>query len=222
MKARLLLMIAAFFIVPGQYSRAQNAVLPNDSVIEEINHNVCSYFQIHQNVTQQNIDAPSPVRTNKDSFEQQNSFTPEESSLYQKLGFTSLKDGSYGCLADDPDDPSRQYTIFKVKKIDGVLVVSTFLNEGKFIVGQEQAATRLFLEMINFYTEIPQPYYSGIKRYFREFYLRIADGRIVPSSDRIYAIDEPTEAIAIYHPLRGNMIGTGLSLNIPLSADIQD
>ena len=222
MKAPLWLMIVAFFCLPTQYSRAQTAALPNDSVIDEINHNICYSLRGGEYVEKQQIDAPSPVRTLEGTVEQKNTLTQEELELYQKLGLSNLGNGSYGCLVKDPDRPNRQYTIFKVKKIDRVLVVSTFLDEGEFITGQQSAATQLFLEMINFYTEIPQPYYSGIKRYFQEFYQRIADGRIVPSSNRTYAIDEPAATIAVYHPLRGNMLGTGLSLNIPLSADIQD
>ena len=220
MKARLLLMIAAFFCLPTQYTRAQTAVLPNDSVIEEINHNICSSLATGEYVRQQDIDAPLPVRTLEETPE--NVLTVEELRFYQKLGLTNLGNGSYGCLIEDPDNRNRQYTIFKVKKIDGVLVVSTFLEEGKFVIGQKTAATQLFLEMIGFYTEIPQPYHSGIERYFEEFYQRIVDGRIIPSRDRTYAIDEPASTIAVYHPLRGDISGTGLSLNIPLSADIQD
>lgn len=220
MKARLLLTIAAFFCLPNQYSRGQTAVLPNDSVIEEINQNICSNFSSREYVGQQNTDAPPPVRTLEDAKD--NVLTPEELELYQKLGLTNLGNGSYGCLVEDPDNANRQYTIFKVKKLDQVLVVSTFLEEGKFIIGQQNAATDLFLEMIGFYTEIPKPYHSGIRRYFQEFYQRIVDGRIKPSSERTYAIDEPAATIAVYHPLRGDMRGTGLSLNIPLSTDIHN
>lgn len=119
MKARLLLMIAAFFCLPTPYSRAQTAALPNDSVIEEINHNICSSFTTGEYVAKQNIDAPPPVRTLEDV--KQNTLTPLESRLYQKLGLTNLGNGSYGCLVEDSDNPNRQYTIFKVKKLDGVL-----------------------------------------------------------------------------------------------------
>ncbi len=220
MKARLLLMIAAFFCLPTQYSRGQTATLSNDSLIEQNNPNVCSSFTTQEHLGKQDMDAPLRVRILEDAS--QNTLTPEELQLYQKLGLTNLGNGSYGCLVEDPDNPNRKYTIFKVKKIDQVLVVSTFLEEGKFIIGQKTAATQLFLEMIGFYTEIPKTYHSGIRHYFQEFYERIIDGRIEPSGDRLYPIDEPAATIAVYHPLRGDMRGTGLSLNIPLSVNIQN
>ncbi len=217
MKAHLLLVIAAFFYFPSRDITAQTTSLSTDSIIEEINHNICSNFSSEDYLTQKNVDAPSPVRTLNNNSEELNFLTSEESQLYQKLGLTKLRDSSYGCIVESPNDSTIQYTIFKVKKVEGVLVVSTFLDEGKFLTGQEKAATELFLAMIDFYTEIPRPYYSGIKRYFQEFYLRILNGRITPSTNQTYAVDEPAKTIVVYHPLRGGILGTGLSLNIPLS-----
>ena len=154
MKARVLLMIAAFFCLPTKYSIGQSTSLLNDSIIEENNRNICSSFATEEYLAAENTDATLPVRTLEDV--NQTSLTPEELRLYQKLGLTNLGNGSYGCLIKDPDNPNRKYTIFKVKKLDQVLVVSTFLKEGKFIIGQKTAATRLFIEMIGFYTEIPK------------------------------------------------------------------
>ena len=96
------------------------------------------------------------------------------------------------------------------------MVISTFLNSGKFMAGQETAATKLFVEMIRFYTDIPDTYHQSIRTYLEDFYLRMLDGRIVPSSGRAYPIDGPTASVIIYHALQGPIPGTGISINIPL------
>ena len=179
--------------------------------------NICQIFSHHHHLEEDLGAAPPPVRTLADGDpEQVATLEIPELVFYQQLGLTQSRDRSHVCFAKDPENSRRQFTIFKVKKINNILVVSTFLNSGKFIAGQEAAATNLFVEMIRFYTDIPDTYYQGIRHYPQEFYLRMTDGRLTPSSDRAYPVDEPTEAVIMYHTLQGQMSGTGISLNIPL------
>lgn len=179
---------------------------------------LCQRFSANTETELPTIDAPLPVRRKlvdkKINFL---SLTSEETQFYRSLGLVENSDGSYGCMASDPKNPQRRFTLFKVKKLDGVIVISTFLDRGQFIKGQQEAITDFFLKMIDFYTEIPKQYYVGIEHYFQEFYSRIVDGRIKPSSERVYLVDEPESTVILYHPLHGSLQGTGLSLNIPLN-----
>lgn len=181
------------------------------------NTNVCHAFSNSTETDEQTVDAPPPVRRLINEDTTPVALTSAETEFYQSLGLTRNQDGSYTCMALDPNNSQRRFSIFKVKKVDGVAVISTFLDGGEFLLGQQEAITNLFLEMIRFYTDIPNQYYTGIKRYLKEFYLRIADGRIKPSSDRVYPVDEPEATVILYHPLQGKLEGTGLSLNIPLN-----
>ena len=179
--------------------------------------NVCQIFSNNAFLEEDSVEAPPPVRTLYDGNRQQvATLNSSEIAFYQSLGLTQHRDGSHVCLVEDPENSRRQFTIFKVKKINNILVISTFLNSGKFIEGQETAATNMFVEMMRFYTDIPDTYDQSIRNYLEEFYLRMLDGRIIPSSDRAYPIDEPTASVIMYHPLQGPMPGTGISLNIPL------
>ena len=180
------------------------------------NTNICQVFSHSAEVDNQTVDAPSPVRKLVDEDKHLIAITSAETEFYQSLGLIQHQDGSYTCMALDPTNSQRRFSIFKVKKVDGVVVISTFLDKGSFLAGQQEAITNIFLAMIHFYTDIPGQYYTGIKRYLNEFYLRIADGRIKPSSERIYPVDEPEATVLLYHPLQGSLQGTGLSLNIPL------
>jgi hypothetical protein len=183
------------------------------------NSNICALFRAHSQQTPVETIAsvaPAPVRTINDVVPSLNALKSQEIELYQRLGLIANQDGSHVCLAQVPNNSSRQFTIFKLKKINNILVISTFLEGGKFLPGQEQATTNLFLETIKFYTDIPEKYYPGIERYFQEFYLRIKDGRLQPKSDRTYPVDEPEATVVLYHPLKGTLSGTGISLNIPL------
>lgn len=183
------------------------------------NTNICRLFSGDESaeIEGQNLDAPPPVRKLANEETIPVALTPSETEFYQNLGLIKNPDGSYTCMASDPNNPKRRFSIFKVKTIDGVVVISTFLDRGEFITGQQEAITDFFLSMISFYTSIPNQYYIGIKRYFQEFYTRIADGRIKPSRDRVYPVDEPEATVILYHPLQGSLDGTGLSLNIPLN-----
>jgi len=180
--------------------------------------NVCQIFSDNVFLEDDIVEAPPPVRTLYDGQSQHiATLETSEIAFYQSLGLTQSRDGSHVCLVEDPVNSRRQFTIFKVKKINNILVISTFLNSGKFLAGQENAATNMFVEMIGFYTDIPDTYHQSIRNYLDEFYLRMLDGRIIPSSDRAYPIDEPTASVILYHPLKGPMPGTGISLNIPLN-----
>jgi hypothetical protein len=178
--------------------------------------NLCTKFAEAKKRDNYREDAPPPVRTLEDSNLNTAKIGISEKILYQELGLTPSQDGSYVCLVKDPNNNRREFTLFKVKKIDKILVATAFLKGGNFFTGQEQATTDLFLEMIEFYTDIPEEYYQGIDRYFQEFYLRIADRRLKPTSDRSYAVDEPSTTVVMYHSLQGEIKGTAISLNIYL------
>lgn len=177
---------------------------------------LCTKFSSVKKTDHHSDAAPPPVRTLSDTNPNLAKVNVSEKILYQELGLTPFEDGSYVCLVKDPNNTRREFTLFKVKKIDNILVVSTFLEEGKFLTGQEQATSNLFLEMIRFYTDIPEEYYPGIDRYFQEFYSRMANGKLKPSSDRVYAVDEPSTTVIMYHSLQGKLPGTAISLNISL------
>lgn len=196
-------------------SRSQTITKLNKLQHEE-RSDLCTKFASAKKISNYQEDAPPPVRSLEDSNSNLATINLSEKILYQELGLIPSQDGSYVCLATDPNNNRREFTIFKVKKIDNILVVSTFLEGGNFLVGQEQATTNLFLEMIQFYTDIPKEYYPGIDRYFQEFYLRMADGRLKATSDRVYAVDEPSTTVIMYHPLQGKIQGTAISLNISL------
>jgi hypothetical protein len=202
--------------ITASATKESESLLPEKSINLATNRNICALFADNSNLEEISSAAPPPVRTLERSFANKIAITREETQFYEQLGLVPNEDGSYVCLAKDPAHSNRQFTIFQVKKFNQILVVSTFLDSGKFLPGQKQASTNLFLETIRFYTNIPQDYYGGIKRYFQEFYLRIEDGRLQPTSDRAYPVDEPEATVIIYHPLRGKLQGTGISLNISL------
>jgi hypothetical protein len=219
----------AFFSCSIAVNSRGETVVESESICDETTYcsqnatdsgsksNICDEFYAEKKSSEQSNEAPPPVRTWEDSNPNTAAINGSEEILYQQLGLTPFQDGSYVCMATDPQNSRREFTLFKVKKINDLVVVSTFLDEDNFIVGQKQATTDLFLEMMQFYTDIPQEYYPGINNYFEEFYARMADGRLKPSSDRVYAVDEPSTTVVMYHPLQGEMTGTAISLNIPLS-----
>ena len=216
-KTSFLLLSTACLCLLANSSEAQTETkLGNTDELKE-NTNVCQIFSNSAKTDGQTVDAPPPVRRLVNEDKTPVALTSTESKFYQDLGMFRSQDGSYTCMALDPDNSRRRFTLFKVTKIDGVVVISSFLNKGEFLSGQQEAITNLFLEMIRFYTDIPTQYYAGIKRYFQEFYLRIEDGRIKPSSNQVYLVDEPEATVILYHPLQGSLTGTGLSLNIPLN-----
>ena len=216
-KTSFLLLSTIYLCFLVNHSKAQTKK-ELENVGESIdNTNVCQAFSHSTEINEQTVDAPSPVRVLINENKAPVALTSAETEFYQSLGLTRNPDGSYTCMAIDPNNSQRRFTIFKVKKVDGVAVISTFLDKGEFLLGQQEAITNLFLAMIRFYTDIPNQYYTGIKRYLKEFYLRIADGRIKPSSERVYPVDEPEATVILYHPLHGSLTGTGLSLNIPLN-----
>jgi hypothetical protein len=214
MKTSLIILTTITSLLLGSNSEAQTTSTQNNLAKVTSQSNICSLFTGHKEIEENNVDAPSPVRTLADKLNVD--LSTLEAEFYQQLGLSQELDGSYGCMAQDPNNSNRKYTVFKVKKVDGVLVVSSFLKNGKFIPEQEQATTDFFLEIIDFYTEIPSKFHEGIKRYLQEFYQRIADGRIPPSSHRAYPIDEPEATVVIYHELNGQIPGKAISLNIPL------
>jgi hypothetical protein len=216
MKTSLVVLTTITSLLFAVNSNAQPTNIQNDQTKIANPNNICSLFSQEYKLEEHNVDAPSPVRTLADQTNNNVEVSIAETELYHKLGLTQELDGSYGCMAKDPNNSNRKYTVFKVKKVGDVLVVSSFLENGEFLPGQEKATTDFFLEMIDFYTEIPSNYYNGIQRYFQEFYQRIADGRIPTSSDRTYPIDEPEKLVVIYHELNGELPGKAISLNIPL------
>ena len=82
--------------------------------------------------------------------------------FYRQLGLIPAKDGSYVCIVQDPNNSRREFTLFKVKRIDNILVASSFLDRGEFLAGQKKAVSDLFLEMIQFFTDLPAEYEPGI------------------------------------------------------------
>lgn len=217
-KTGFLLFSTTYLCLLANISEAQTKTQLEHSAKLISNTKLCQIFSANKETDLQAFEAPLPVRR-KLAEQKMNSLalTSGETEFYQSLGLIENPDGSYACMASDPVDSQRRFTLFKVKKVDGVVVISSFLDRGQFIAGQQEAITNLFLEMIDFYTEIPNQYYVGIKNYFQEFYSRIADGRIKPSGDRVYLVDEPESTVILYHPLQGSLKGTGLSLNIPLN-----
>ena len=213
----MLLSIACFCLIANS-SGAKTAKEPENLVDQTNVNNVCQLFSDRPEIEDPTIEAPPPVRRLSDEDQDKASIavTPTEIEFYQSLGLIKEQDESYTCMAVDPNNSRRRFTIFKVHKVDEVVVISTFLDDGVFLAGQQEAITKFFLEMIRFYTDIPYQYHVGIKNYLQEFYVRIADGRMKPSSDRVYPVDEPEATVILYHPLQGNLKGTGLSLNIPL------
>ena len=177
--------------------------------------NICANFASNSEILETD-NAPAPVRTLSELNSHNSTTSIAEEIFYQNLGLVSSKDGSYVCTVTDPNNNRRRFTLFKVQRIDNVLVASTFLDRGQFLAGQKQAISDLFLEMMQFYTDLPATYYPGVKNYFQEFYLRMADGRLKPSSDRVYAVDEPSATVIMYHPSQGEFQGTVISLNISL------
>ena len=216
-KTSFLLLSTTYLCLLASSSEAQIKTAIESVGESTSNTNICQLFSHSTEIDIQTVEAPSPVRKLINEDNTYIAFTPAETKLYQSLGLIQNQDGSYTCMALDPHNSQRRFSIFKVKKVDEVVVISTFLDKGEFILGQQEAITNIFLEMIRFYTDIPHQYYTGIQRYLKEFYLRIADGRIKPSSDRAYLIDEPEATIILYHPLQNGLQGTGLSLNIPLN-----
>ena len=241
MKAWFIIATAAFSCMLPVSAIAESTALPQSRLKQELNPNsatdsysktgslsrleplsekeinICQIFSNNQILEEDLGEAPPRVRTIYDGDPQQVARQEiSEMIFYQRLGLIQSRDGAHVCLAQDPVNSRRQFTIFKVKKVNNILVVSTFLNSGEFMEGQEIAATNLFLEMIRFYTDIPDAYHQGIRQYLQEFYIRMFDGRLTPSSDLAYPIDEPTAAVIMYHSLTGPIPGTGISLNIPL------
>lgn len=211
----MLLSVACLCLLANN-SGAQTITRPENSVKSKNIGNICHLFSDTEEIEEQAVEVLPPIRRLGGEQRTTIAFTSTEIEFYQSLGLIKNQDGSYTCIAIDPDNSRRRFTLFKVQKVNGVVVISTFLDEGMFMSGQQEASTNLFLEMIRFYTDIPNQYYTGIKNYFQEFYVRIADGRIKPSNERIYHVDEPEATVILYHPLQGNLKGTGLSLNIPL------
>ena len=216
-KTSFLLLSTTYLCLLANSSEAQIETKLENLGEPKYNTNICQRFSHNSEIDRQTVDAPPAIRKLVDEDKTNVSLTSAETEFYQNLGLHQAQDGSYTCMALDPHNSQRRFSIFKVKKVDGVVVVSTFLDKGKFLLGQQEAITNIFLEMIRFYTDIPHQYYVGIQRYLKEFYLRIADGRIKPSSERVYPVDEPEATVILYHPLQGSLQGTGLSLNIPLN-----
>jgi hypothetical protein len=215
MKIWLIALIMAFSSLNSLNAWGQT-VMEQNALNQKDRSNLCTFFAEAKKVDNYQEDAPPPVRTLEDNNSNTARISVSEKILYQELGLTPSEDGSYVCLVTDPNNTRREFTLFKVKKIDNILVATTFLEGGNFFAGQEQATTNLFLEIIQFYTNIPEEYYSGINRYFQEFYLRIADKRLKPASDRAYPVDEPSTTVIMYHSLQGEIKGTAISLNIYL------
>lgn len=213
MKAFYLISAIALGVLIPTNSWGETAIEENSA--QKDNTNICANFAPKTKTADNFNDVPAPVRTlNNDSAV--TDINVSEEIFYQQLGLIPSRDGSYVCVVTDPDNNRRKFTLFKVQRIDNIVVASTFLDRGKFLAGQEQAISDLFLEMIQFYTDLPEEYYPGVNNYFQEFYLRMADGRLKPSSDRVYAVDEPSSTVIMYHPSVGEFQGTVISLNIPL------
>lgn len=217
-KTSSLLFSTIYLCLLANITEAQTKTKLDNSGSLTNNTELCKMFSANTEIDDETFEAPLPIRKRLVNEKKTAlALTTGETEFYQNLGLIKNPDGSYGCMVIDPDNTQRRFTLFKVKKLDGVIVISAFLDRGQFMAGQQEAITNLFLEMIGFYTDIPNEYYVGLKNYFQEFYSRIVDGRIKPSSDRVYLVDEPEETVILYHPLQGSLEGTGLSLNIPLN-----
>lgn len=214
MKASYLIFAIALGVLIPTNSWGEAAIKENS--VQKDRSNICANFVSETKTADNFNDAPTPVRTLRDTGNAVADINVSEEIFYQKLGLIPSKDGSYVCIVTDPENNRRRFTLFKVQRIDNIVVASTFLDRGEFLAGQEQAISDLFLEMIQFYTDLPEEYYPGVNNYFQEFYLRMADGRLKPSSDRVYAVDEPSSTVIMYHPSVGEFQGTVISLNISL------
>ena len=210
----MLLSLACFCLIANS-SGAQTATEPETLVDPTNVNNICQLFSEPTEIEAQIFEAPPPVRRLSARERTPLALTITEREFYQSLGLIKEQDGIYTCMAVAPNNSRRRFTLFKVYKLEDVIVISSFLDAGVFLPRQQEAITQLFLAMIRFYTDLPPQYYPRIASYFREFYLLIADGRIQPSSTRVYPVDEPEATVILYHPLQGHLKGTGLSLNIP-------
>lgn len=215
MKAYSIILVTAFSCLLATIAKAETTAELNSSR-KQASHNICANFAPEKTVAETSDDAPPPVRTLAQMDRDRTNANVSEEIFYRQLGLVPAKDGSYVCIVRDPNNSRREFTLFKVKRIDNILVASSFLDRGNFLAKQKQAISDLFLEMIQFYTDLPPEYDSGIDSYFQEFYSRMADGRLQPSSDRVYAVDEPSSTVIMYHPATGDFQGTVISLNISL------
>ena len=78
---------------------------------------ICENFSVDKILRESNKDAPPPVRTIDNLNLDPENISVSEEILYQQLGLTQSKDGSYVCLVTDPNNQRRKFTLFKVKKI---------------------------------------------------------------------------------------------------------
>ena len=211
---KILRLILAVFAILQVISDRKAPAYAVRAMADAVNKDLCRAFEPQRDLAEDLDEAPPPVRTREIS--EPAIVSVSEELFYRDLGLVPSQDGGYICLTRDANNQRREFTVFKVKPVDNLLVVTAFLPDGEFLPQQQTAATDLFLATIRFYTDIPQPYYQGIQSYFQEFYARVKNGRLKPHSDRVYLLDEPTKTVVLYHPLNGELQGTAISLNIRL------
>lgn len=149
--------------------------------------------------------------------------TQNTNSLFSYLaeeGFSRAEDGAWVCYVNDPNKEGRYYTLFKVQEQNGKLIGSSFLDDGNFIVGQDERSLDFFMTLIERHTQATQENQPSIRRYLEAFITLVKDGKIKPSR-RGFLFDEPNRALIMYHPLTaGKLKGTGITINIQLPKNL--
>lgn len=145
--------------------------------------------------------------------------TQQSNSLLSYLaqeGFTQTQEGSWVCYVNDSKKEGRYYTLFKVQELNGKLVGSSFLENGKLMTGQEDRSINFFMTLIARHTSTSQENRQSIRKYLGAFVNLVENGKIKPSR-RGFLFDQPNRALVLYHPLTtGELKGTAITINIQL------
>lgn len=166
----------------------------------------------------QKICSSDPVENLLPSL--QNRPTSPKFSYLAEQGFSRGEDDSWVCYVDDPNKEGRSYTLFKVKEDNGVLIGSSFLDNGNLIIGQDSRSLDFFMTLIQRHTDISQETQKSVRKYLEAFISLVKDGKITPSR-RGFVFDDPNKALIMYHPLStGGLKGTAITINIQLPKNL--
>ncbi|MDJ0734155.1 MAG: hypothetical protein QNJ47_08755 [Nostocaceae cyanobacterium] len=140
-------------------------------------------------------------------------------SYLAEEGFVQHKDGSWICYANDPQEESRYYSLFKVQQVDGKFIGSSFLDKGSLIEGQESRSLDFFMTLIEHHMNTSPDNREGIRRYLSAFISLVQQKKIQPSR-RGYLFDQPHQGLVLYHDLKtGKLQGTAITINIQSTSE---
>lgn len=163
--------------------------------------------------TMQNICSLDPVENLLPPLPRQK-ITGNKLSYLAEQGFTQSEDGSWVCYVNDSKKEGRYYTLFKVQEVNGKLIGSSFLDDGRLIAGQDSRSLNFFMTLIEHHTNINPENLQSIRRYLEAFIDLVGEGKIQPSR-RGFIFDQPNRALVIYHKLTaGELKGTAITLNL--------